>query len=262
MIIGGGLGTLILIVLALLLGQNPLRFLQQVQRDAPPQLRRAPINPEDDEVGQFVRVILADTEDVWTEQFRLMGREYRPPTLVMFSGQAETACGFASAAVGPFYCPLDQQVYLDTEFFSELANRFGAPGDFAAAYVIAHEVGHHVQNLMGITEKVQAMRSRMSEEEYNQYSVRLELQADFLAGMFARNAHESKNILEEGDIEEGLRCAAAIGDDQMQKKAQGYVVPESFTHGSSEQRFRWFKRGLETGDIRYGDTFSIPDSEL
>jgi predicted metalloprotease len=262
MVIGGGLGTLLLIVLALLLGQNPMRLLQQVQQQAPPQQRRAPINPEDDEMGQFVRVVLADTEDVWNEQFRLLGSEYSPPTLVMFEGRAETACGFASAAVGPFYCPRDQKVYIDLEFFDELERRFGAPGDFARAYVIAHEVGHHVQNLMGITDKVQAMRARMSEEEYNQYSVRLELQADFLAGMFARNAHESKNILEPGDIEEGLRCAAAIGDDRLQKQAQGYVVPDSFTHGSSEQRIRWFRRGLETGDIRYADTYSISASEL
>jgi predicted metalloprotease len=262
MMVGGFLGTLILVVLALLLGQNPMRLLQQVQQQAPAQPREGPLSPEEEEAGQFVGVVLADTEDVWTEQFERMGREYKKPILQMFSGRTETACGFASAAVGPFYCPLDQKVYIDTAFFDELNRRFGAPGDFARAYVIAHEVGHHVQNLLGITEKVQSARGRMSEEEYNQLSVRLELQADFLAGVFARNAHESKNILEQGDIEEGLRCAAAIGDDRLQAQAQGYVVPDSFTHGTSEQRIRWFRRGLETGDMRYGDTFGVPDREL
>ncbi|MCA9099152.1 MAG: zinc metallopeptidase, partial [Planctomycetaceae bacterium] len=192
----------------------------------------------------------------WTDMFQRMGKTYRKPTLVLFRGQVSSACGFASAAMGPFYCPGDQKLYVDLQFYEELSNRFGAPGDFAQAYVIAHEVGHHVQNLLGISEQVQAQRARLSDEEYNELSVRLELQADFLAGVWAHHADQQRDILERGDIEEGLRAAAAIGDDTLQKQSRGYVVPESFTHGTSEQRVRWFRKGLETGDLSQMDTFS------
>jgi predicted metalloprotease len=211
---------------------------------------------------QFVSVVLADTEDVWREQFRQLGREYEEPTLVLFSGRVESACGLASSAVGPFYCPRDHKLYIDLAFFEELKRRFGAPGDFAQAYVIAHEVGHHVQTLLGTNAKVDRLRGRISQQEFNQLSVRLELQADFLAGVWAHHAQRSQQILEPGDLEEALRAAAAIGDDRLQRQAQGYVVPDSFTHGSSEQRIRWFRRGFETGDLSQGDTFDIPEGEL
>lgn len=217
--------------------------------------QRAP-DPQEDRLAEFVSVILADTEDVWTELFRKMGKNYRKPTLVLFRGSVQSACGVAGASVGPFYCPADQKLYIDLSFYQELSDRFGAPGDFAQAYVIAHEVGHHVQNLLGISEQIQAQRSRISKEAYNELSVRLELQADFLAGVWAHHAERQRQILEQGDIEEGLRAAAAIGDDTLQKKSQGYVVPESFTHGTSEQRVRWFRRGLQSGDLSQMDTFS------
>jgi len=201
-------------------------------------------------------VVLADTEDVWTQLFQEMGSRYEQPKLVLFSGQVRSACGMASSASGPFYCPADRNVYIDLVFYQELKQRFGAPGDFAQAYVIAHEVGHHVQNLLGISDKVQAMRGRVSEAEYNQMSVRLELQADFFAGVWAHHADRMKGILEEGDVEEALGAANAIGDDTLQRQTQGHVVPDSFTHGSSEQRMRWFLKGLKTGDLSQGDTFS------
>jgi predicted metalloprotease len=204
---------------------------------------------------QFVRVVLASTEDVWTDIMRQNGQQYRKPKLVLYTGQVESACGTADAAVGPFYCPGDEKVYLDLSFFQELKQRFRAPGDFAQAYVIAHEVGHHVQNLLGTMDRVDRSQRRLSKAEANQISVRLELQADFLAGVWAHYA-QAKGILEPGDIEEALGAASAVGDDRLQKAAQGYVVPDSFTHGSSEQRMRWFRRGLESGDIRQGDTFS------
>lgn len=255
--IGGGLGTIVLLLVIVLLGGDPQALLEQLpQQGGAIQQQDAPLDPADEELKKFVSVVLADTEDVWNEQFRRLGREYQEPTLVLFRGRVQSACGTASSAVGPFYCPLDQKVYLDLGFYDELSSRFGAPGDFAQAYVLAHEVGHHVQNLLGTSEKVQRMRGRVSEAEYNDLSVRLELQADFLAGVWAHHAQRTKDILERGDLEEGLRAANAIGDDTLQKQTQGYAVPDSFTHGTSEQRVRWFRKGLETGDINQGDTFN------
>lgn len=260
--IGGG-GTILVILLALFLGADPRQVLNQVQvQQQQAQQDQAPVDPAQDQARHFVGVVLKDTEDVWHEQFKRMGKVYREPKLVLFSGRVESACGLASAAVGPFYCPGDQMVYLDLSFFEELRRRFGAPGDFAQAYVIAHEIGHHVQHQLGYTKRVDSQRGYASKTEVNKMSVRLELQADFLAGMWAHHAQRTKKILQKGDIEEALRAANAIGDDALQKQSRGYVVPDSFTHGTSEQRIRWFKKGFETGDLRYGDTFSIPESEL
>jgi predicted metalloprotease len=255
--LGGGCGTIVLVLVALLFGVNPLELLRQTetQQGRPP--ASAPSRPGEDEMKDFVSAILGSTEDVWGDIFRRRGMQYRRPTLVLFNGQVNSACGFASAAVGPFYCPGDEKVYLDLSFFDELRSRFGAPGDFAQAYVIAHEIGHHVQNQMGTMRKVDALRSRMSKAEANQLSVRLELQADFLAGVWAHHAQQMNRVLEPGDVEEALRAASAIGDDRLQRQAQGYVVPDSFTHGSSEQRVRWFRRGFETGDVEQGDTFGV-----
>lgn len=206
--------------------------------------------------------MLADTEEVWTEQFARAGRTYRKPTLVLFRDQVRSACGFASAASGPFYCPADQQVYIDLAFYQDMKDKLGAPGDFAQAYVIAHEVGHHVQNLLGISEDVHARQQRVDKVEANELSVRLELQADFLAGVWAHHAEQKWQILEPGDIEEALNAATAIGDDRLQQQSRGTVVPESFTHGTSKQRVRWFTRGLKTGDMNAGDTFSVRYSDL
>lgn len=251
---GGGLGMLILVVVIALLGGDPMALLQQAGNQ--PAAVNQPADGAQDELKEFVQAVLADTEDVWRDLFRQQGRQYRDPKLVLFSGSVDSACGFANAAVGPFYCPADQKVYLDLSFFDELHTRFKAPGEFAQAYVIAHEIGHHVQNQLGISEKVQQARGRVSQEEYNQLSVRLELQADFFAGVWANHAQRMKNILEPGDIESGLRAASQIGDDKIQMQSRGHVVPDSFTHGSSEQRMRWFRRGLQTGDMTQGDTFS------
>ncbi|MGB5707692.1 MAG: neutral zinc metallopeptidase, partial [Arenicellales bacterium] len=209
-----------------------------------------------DQQKEFVSVVLADTEDTWKPVFKQLGREYREPKLVLFSGSTDSACGYASAAMGPFYCPGDQKLYIDLNFYSELQNKFGAPGDFAQAYVVAHEVGHHVQTLLGITDQVQRAKSGVSQTQSNDIQVRMELQADCLSGVWANHAHRSRKLLEQGDIEEGLRAAAAIGDDTLQRKSRGYVVPESFTHGSAKQRQTWFFRGLESGDINQCDTFS------
>ncbi|HKO79155.1 MAG TPA: neutral zinc metallopeptidase [Chitinophagaceae bacterium] len=209
----------------------------------------------DDERAEFVKVVLAETEDVWNGLFAKQGKDYPEPTLVLFRDAAQSACGNASAAMGPFYCPTDQQVYIDLSFYKDLQTQLNAPGDFAMAYVIAHEVGHHVQNLNGTAEKVSRLRQQLSEAEYNRYSVKLELQADFLAGIWAHYT-QKKNILETGDIEEALNAANAIGDDRLQKRSQGYVVPDAFTHGTSEQRMYWFKKGYQTGDISQGDTFN------
>ena len=255
--IGGGLGTLIIVILALLLGADPQQILQQVPQNNPsaPVQSSRPNNQQEDEMKKFVSVVLGKTEDVWTDVFRKNGRQYREPTLVLFTDQVQSACGISGAAVGPFYCPGDQKVYIDLSFYEELRRRFNAPGDFAQAYVIAHEVGHHVQKLLGISDKVDAMQRRMSESDANQLSVRLELQADFFAGVFARYVKE-QGLLEPGDVEEALRAASAIGDDTIQKQSQGYVLPDSFTHGTSEQRLRWFRKGYDTGDIRQGDTFA------
>ena len=255
--VGGGLGTVVILVLALLFGADPRQLLDQMQNRGPAEgtqtSQRA--NPQEDELKQFVSVVLADTEDVWKDRFRELGRQYREPTLVLFTNQVRSACGNASAATGPFYCSGDEKLYIDLAFYQELKTRFRAPGDFAQAYVIAHEVGHHIQHLLGTMDKVHQMESRMSDEQANQLSVRLELQADFLAGVWAHYAQQ-KGVIEPGDIEEALRAATAIGDDRLQMETQGYVVPDSFTHGTSEQRVRWFRKGLETGDIRQGDTFN------
>ncbi|MEP6636491.1 MAG: neutral zinc metallopeptidase [Acidobacteriota bacterium] len=257
MAIGGGLGGIVILVIALLFGADPRQLLEQLPANDPtagPQTSR-PTSAQDDEQEKFVSAVLATTEDVWTDVFGKAGRQYRKPKLQLFTDQADSACGLAGAAVGPFYCPGDEKVYLDLSFFQELQQRFRAPGDFAQAYVIAHEVGHHVQNLLGTMDKVDAARSRLSEAEANQLSVRLELQADFLAGVWAFYA-QKKGIIEPGDIEEALGAASAVGDDRLQRQARGRVVPDSFTHGTSEQRARWFRKGFETGDIRQGDTFN------
>jgi hypothetical protein len=263
--VGGGVGTIIIALIVWFLGGNPRAVLQQQapQGGSPSgQVGTAPDKATEDRTVKFVRVVLADTEDVWRDQFRKqLKREYAPPKLVLFSGVVQSACGQATAASGPFYCPGDQRLYLDTAFFEELARRFKAPGDFAQAYVIAHEVGHHIQKLRGITDTVDAARSRLSKEEYNKVSVRLELQADFLAGVWAHHAQKMKNILEPGDLEEALRAASAVGDDAIQKAARGYVVPDSFTHGTSRQRAAWFRKGFVTGDLNQGDTFTQPDPE-
>ena len=253
--VGGGLGTVLILIIALLFGADPRQLLEQVPGDSSTGVQSSrPVNPEEEELKQFVSVVLAKSEDVWTEVFRQNGRHYREPTLVLFADRVDSACGIAGAAVGPFYCPGDQKVYIDLSFYEELRRRFNAPGDFAQAYVIAHEVGHHVQNLLGISDRVDAMRSRVSEVEANQLSVRLELQADFFAGVFARHVQE-QGVLEAGDIEEALQAASAIGDDKIQRQTTGYVVPDSFTHGTSEQRSRWFKQGYQQGRVGACDTF-------
>lgn len=249
----GGLGTIVVIlIISWLTGTNPLQLLQQTGTGTDTYAVDSPVTTaEENELAQFVKVVLADTEDVWNE---LMDG-YREPTLVLFTDYVESACGEASSAVGPFYCPRDETVYIDLGFFEQLKSRFDAPGDFAQAYVIAHEVGHHVQHLLGITDKVHSMRNQLSEAEYNKLSVRLELQADFLAGVWAHHT-QNKGYLDIGDLEEAMQAASAIGDDQLQMQARGHVVPDSFTHGTSEQRMRWFKRGFETGDPAQGDMFN------
>ena len=256
--IGGGLGTIILALIALYFGIDPSIILQQnMQVDTGPSQTTAPYEPTEQEkqLAEFVSVVLADTEDVWKNIFHEMGRQYEEPKLVLFSGMVNSACGLAQAAMGPFYCPMDHKVYIDLSFYNELKHRIGAPGDFAQAYVIAHEVGHHVQNLFGILPKVHQLRQRLSRAEANRLSVRLELQADCFAGVWANRANRLRNILEPGDIEEALNAASAIGDDRLQKQSRGYVTPDSFTHGTSAQRVRWFKRGFEHGGIEACDTF-------
>jgi predicted metalloprotease len=249
--LGGGVGGIIVLLISMLLGGNPLENLNVSSNPGSASPRA------DDEEAQFVSVVLKDTEDVWHKLFsEQLGGDYQEPKLVLFSGNDQSGCGFASAATGPFYCPMDNSVYIDLSFYDQLSNQFGASGDFAMAYVVAHEVGHHVQNLMGTSDKVHQARERMSEAEANRLSVALELQADFYAGVWAYHAQKMKNILEPGDIEEALRAANAIGDDRLQMQSQGYVVPDAFTHGTSEQRMHWFKKGFDTGDIKQGDTFS------
>ncbi|MBK8659076.1 MAG: neutral zinc metallopeptidase [Bacteroidetes bacterium] len=255
----GGVGTILVIIIALIMGKNPLQLLQTVGNMAGGAAteQTQPAGPQaDDEAASFVKVVLADNEDVWHRLFEQEGMQYKEPKLVLFRSAVESACGSASAAMGPFYCSGDEKVYIDLSFYDELQNRFNAPGDFAMAYVVSHEVGHHIQHILGISDKVHAMREKLSEEEYNKLSVKLELQADFLAGVWAHHAQKMKQVLETGDIEEALNAANAIGDDKLQKQAQGYVVPDAFTHGTSEQRMRWFKKGFETGDINQGDTFA------
>lgn len=252
----GGIGTIVIVLLVMLLGGDPQDVLQQAGSRVGPASQRD-LTAAEKEAGEFISVVLADTEDVWHSVFKSeLNRRYQEPKLVLFSGQVESACGFATAAVGPFYCPGDNHVYLDLSFYETMKNRFGAAGDFAQAYVVAHEVGHHVQNLLGISRRVREMQAGVSKEEANRLSVRLELQADYFAGVWAHHAQKMKNILDRGDLDEALNCAAAIGDDALQKQAQGYVVPESFTHGTSEQRKRWFLKGWDSGKVRDGDTFS------
>ena len=253
--VGGGLGTIVLLLLALYFGVDPSIVLQGDTPSAPVQEEATSSSPGADPLRDFVSVVLADTEDVWREIFTGLKREYQDPRLVLFSGSVQSACGMAGSAVGPFYCPGDRRLYLDLTFFRALSERFGAPGDFAQAYVIAHEVGHHVQTLLGITDRVHAARRRVNEKEANALSVRQELQADCLAGVWAHHAQAARQILEEGDIEEGLGAAAAIGDDRLQRRTHGQVTPDSFTHGTSAQRVRWFQRGLAMGEIGHCDTF-------
>jgi hypothetical protein len=258
--IGGvsGLGLLAIVVIGMFLGIDPTVLLQGIPDIQTPSVS---VQPGDrpalnDDQRQFVAVVLGETEDVWHEAFQKMGRTYQTPTLVLFSGAVESACGIAGSAVGPFYCPSDHKIYLDLSFFEDLQARFGASGDFAQAYVIAHEVGHHVQTLLGISRKVNELQRRVSPSEKNKLSVRMELQADCFAGVWARQADESRQILEAGDIEEALNAASAIGDDRIQRRTQGYVVPDAFTHGSAAQRVRWFKLGLELGNLEACDTFN------
>ncbi len=285
---GGGIGImgiLVVVGLMLLFGVDPRVILQggpqpssgggdiqmpdiqlpgtrtkpaQIPRSGTGPQTQAPKTQNKDDLGRFVSVVLADTEDVWKTLFRQMGKSYREPKLVLFSGGVRSACGVGMAQMGPFYCPLDQKLYVDLSFYRDMKTKFGASGDFAQAYVIAHEVGHHVQTLFGISEKVQRAKSRMSQRQGNALQVRMELQADCFAGVWARLAQRTKQILEPGDIEEGLNAASAIGDDNIQRKTQGHVVPDGFTHGTSKQRVRWFKRGIDTGDIHQCDTFNAP----
>jgi predicted metalloprotease len=248
-VVGGSLLTLAVMAVMMFLGADPQQVAQiapELAGPAPAQRRAA---PADDERSRFVKTVLADTEDVWTKLFpSIAGRRYAPPVLVLFTGQVKSACGLASAAAGPFYCPLDKKVYIDLAFYDELRQRFKAPGEFAQAYVIAHEIGHHIQNQLGISTKVQSLQTRLSKRDYNKMSVRMELQADFLAGVWAHHVASYAGILDENDIRAAVNAAAAIGDDRIQKMSQGYVVPDAFTHGSSEQRVRWFLYGLKTGD--------------
>jgi len=258
--IGGlsGLGLVAVVLIGMLLGIDPTVLLQGGPEMQTPSVsvQRSSRPGVNDDQRKFVAVVLAETEDVWQEAFRKRGRTYQAPTLVLYSGAVESACGMAGSAVGPFYCPSDHKVYLDLSFFEDLRTRFGASGDFAQAYVIAHEVGHHVQTLLGISKKVNELQARVSPSERNKLSVRMELQADCFAGVWARQADQSRQILEAGDIEEGLNAASAIGDDRIQRKTQGHVVPDAFTHGSSAQRVRWFKLGLESGNLQSCDTFN------
>lgn len=254
--IGGGIAGVIYLLFQLLTGGSggnmpDIQIPQSQSQQLTPEEKAA-----DDERAQFVSVVLKYTEEVWEKLLpEQANQQYEKPTLVLFRGNVESACGFASSAVGPFYCPGDRQVFIDLSFYQELSQRFNAPGDFAMAYVIAHEVGHHIQKLLGTADKMNRLRQQLSEEEYNKYSVMQELQADFYAGVWA---HHKKNVIEAGDIDEALNAAQAIGDDQLQKQAQGHVVPESFTHGTSQQRMFWFKKGFDTGDMRQGDTFKDP----
>jgi predicted metalloprotease len=253
----GGIGLIILFLIMLFFGVDPrLLFQGGTTTDIPYSEAPGTAPPADDEAAQFVATVLGYTEDTWRDLFKQMGRTYREPTLVLFSGQVGSACGFAQAAMGPFYCPADEKVYVDLSFYQELRERFGAPGDFAQAYVIAHEVGHHVQNQLGIAEQVQNARQQVDESQANALSVMMELQADCLAGVWANHTEQAQQILERGDIEEGLNAAAAIGDDRIQKQTQGNVVPDAFTHGSSAQRVHWFREGLESGDLQACDTFN------
>jgi uncharacterized protein len=253
MAVGGGIGTIVIVVIVLLLGGDPSQLLNNLKGDT--KTEQVNTTAEEDQTAQFVSVVLKDTETVWGKLFAQSNSTYRQPKLVLFRDQVESACGFASAASGPFYCPSDEKVYIDLSFCDQLKSRFGAYGDFAVAYVIAHEIGHHVQNQLGILEKVQDQSSGLSKTRANQLIVKLELQADFLSGMWAHYAKEMLNTLEAGDVEEAMNAAAAVGDDNLQMKSQGRIVPDTFTHGTSAQRKEWFRKGWETGDLDQGDTF-------
>ena len=259
--IGGGLGGVVVLLLSLLFGNNFSEGDIQIVNDALQNGQQENYTPTEEEQQQaeFVSVVLKDTEDVWHRLLQEKGNDYIEPRLVLFTGSVDSGCGYASSATGPFYCPTDSKVYIDLSFYDDLRDRFGAPGDFAMAYVIAHEVGHHVQNLLGTSGQIDAMRQRLGEKEMNALSVKLELQADFYAGVWAHHAQEMKDILEAGDIDEALNAANAIGDDRLQKQSQGYVVPDAFTHGTSKQRMYWFKKGFETGEIEQGNTFEEID---
>jgi len=259
--VGGSLGAIALAVIILLLGGNPDEVLQNMKASQPAagQEQSQPLTQEEKELGEFVAVILADTEDVWNQVLQQEGEQYREPKLVLFTNATDSACGYAQSATGPFYCSDDEKVYIDLGFFREMQQHLGARGDFAWAYVIAHEVGHHVQNLLGIMRQAHERMQGVGQQEANRVLVRLELQADFLAGVWAHHAQRMKGLMEEGDIEEGLNAAAAVGDDRIMKQQQGYVVPDAFTHGTSEQRVRWFTKGLKSGDLRQGDTFAVSE---
>jgi hypothetical protein len=253
--VGGGVGTIILFLVIYFLGGDPTQILNTVSLDNSEVSSNYEGTPEENELVQFVSVVLAETEDVWTEVFRRNGRNYEFPTLVLYNGSVQSACGYGGASTGPFYCPGDHKLYIDLSFYDELQQKFDAPGDFAMAYVIAHEVGHHVQTQLGITKQVMSLRSTLSDQEFKKYLVRFELQADYLAGVWAHHAERLK-LLEAGDLDEALNAASAVGDDRIQKSTRGYVVPDSFTHGTSEQRKRWFYKGFHSGTMNEGDTFA------
>ncbi len=255
---GGGIGILLLALIGMYFGIDP-SFIMNLggnMQSAPARSVQTARSDVQDQQAEFISVVLADTEDVWSQVFREMGGTYRKPTLVLFSGSAQSACGLAQAATGPFYCPGDQKVYIDLAFYNDLKNQLGSPGDFAQAYVVAHEIGHHVQKQLGVMDQVHDLQRRLSKKEYNRVSVRLELQADCFAGVWANRANRMRNILEPGDIEEALNTASHIGDDRLQKQSRGYITPDSFTHGTSEQRVRWFRQGFSSGDIHACDTFN------
>jgi len=256
MAVGGGIGTIVIVLLVMLLGGDPSQVMDTMQESAATESGPVNASPEEEKMVEFVSIVLAGTEDVWTKIFRESNLTYRKPTLVLFRSQVQSACGYATAASGPFYCPGDEKVYIDLDFFDDLRRNFGAHGDFAIAYVLAHEVGHHVQNLLGILNDVNSQRSRMSEVNANRLLVRLELQADFLAGMWAHYDQKMFDSIEAGDIEEAMNAAASVGDDVLQKRYQGRVVPDAFTHGSAAQRKEWFRKGYVTGDFDQGDTFN------
>lgn len=259
MIAGGGLGGILLIALLTFLGGGDLGdVVTNISNTGSESQAPYEETKEEKELTQFVSVVLADTEEVWTKEFEKEGLQYKEPTLVLYSGSVQSACGAAGSSVGPFYCPGDQKLYIDLSFYEELQKKFKAPGDFAMAYVIAHEVGHHVQTLLGKSDELHSMRQKLSKTEYNQYQVKFELQADYLAGVWAHHAKDM-GVVEEGDLEEALNAASAVGDDTIQKRTQGYVVPESFTHGTSEQRKRWFNKGYKAGNLKEGDTFNSRD---
>ncbi len=255
--IGGGIGTIVIVLIVMLLGGDPSQVMNAMQGQQNYTETATDYQPSahEQELAEFVSVVLADTEDVWHKLFDDSGLSYHEPTLVLFNSATESACGFAQSATGPFYCPGDEKVYIDLNFLEQLQERLGAQGDFAVAYIVAHEVGHHVQKQLGVLEKVHNLRGQVSEKAFNEQNVNLELQADFYAGIWAYHAQRMKNILESGDIEEAMNAAQAVGDDRIQKQTQGYVVPDSFTHGTSAQRMFWFKKGFESGNVNNGDTF-------